>query len=372
MKILYLSKALVVGAYQTKMEALAALPNVELVVAVPASWKDERGEMMLERAHTEGYDLRVMPMMLNGSFHTHFYPTLGRLLSEVKPDLFHIDEEAYNAATFHAAWLAQRRGIPFLFFTWQNLLRHYPIPFRWMEQWVFRHAAYAIAGNRDAGEVLKEKGYQGRCAILPQFGVDVQRFEMQARSPSPDEPVVFGYAGRIVEQKGLHLLLKALAGLEPERWVLKILGSGPAKSALMILAEELGISAQVSFLEPLPSTEMPSFYHQTDVLALPSLTRTNWKEQFGRVLIEAMACGTVVVGSDSGEIPHVIGDAGLIFPEGDIDTLRGALRLLLNDAPLRRKLAIAGHQRVLEKFTQEAIAHSTFDIYRKAINLGRK
>lgn len=364
MKILYLSKALVVGAYQTKMEALATESDMTLVVAVPPSWKDERGETRLERAHTNGYDLRVLPIALNGSFHAHFYPTLGRLLDEVQPDLLHVDEEAYNLAAFHAGWLAQRRGIPFLFFSWQNLLRDYPPPFRWMEQWIFRHAAHAIAGSHDASEVLAKKGYRGPLSLIPQFGVEPRHFPMRERHRPPSEPLTFGYAGRLVEEKGLHVLLEALAGLEGAAWRLIVRGSGPAAPALAARSEQPDLAGRVSFLPPLPSTEMPAFYHESDVLVLPSLTRSNWKEQFGRVLIEAMATGSVVVGSDSGEIPHVIGEAGLVVPEGDPVALRGALRLLLLDAPLRERLALAGRQRVLAHYTQQAIAHQTLAVYR--------
>ncbi len=364
MKVLYLSKALVVGAYQTKMEAMAAVPDVEMVVAVPSSWKDERGEMQLEQAHTKGYDLHIVPMMFNGSFHTHFYPTIGKLLDEVQPDLFHIDEEAYNWATFHAAWLAHRRNIPFLFFTWQNLLRHYPPPFRWMERWIYRHAASAIAGNQSASGVLAQKGYQATPVIIPQFGVDLRLFEMHFHNRELSEPIIFGYAGRLVEEKGLHILLEALAQLELGTWRFHVRGSGPAKEGLLTQAQKLGITDQLSFNPPIASTSMPEFYREIDVFVLPSLTKSNWKEQFGRVLIEAMASGTVVIGSDSGEIPHVIGDAGLVVPEGDVDNLCGALRLLINDIPLCHKLAISGRQRVLDHFTQEAIAKQTIQVYK--------
>ena len=72
----------------------------------------------------------------------------------------------------------------------------------------------------------------------------------------------------------------------------------------------------------MPSTEVPAVLRALDVLVLPSLTTPSWKEQFGRVLQEAMACAIPVVGSDSGEIPHVIGDAGLVTPEGDAAALR--------------------------------------------------
>ncbi|MBA3530410.1 MAG: glycosyltransferase family 4 protein [Ardenticatenales bacterium] len=371
MKILYLSKALVVGAYQTKMEALAANGTLSLVAAVPPSWKDERGESRLERAHTEGYTLSVLPIFFNGSFHTHFYPTIGRLLDEIRPDLFHIDEEAYNFATFHAAWEAHRRKIPFLFFTWQNLLRHYPPPFRWMEQWVFNHAVHAIAGNEDAQQVLRQKGYLGATSVIPQFGVDLRLFEMGQRlerTASQDtSPIVFGYAGRFVEEKGLHLLLDALAGLQGLPWRCEMRGSGPAQAALEARAQALGIQAQVAFLPPLPSTEMGRFYREIDVFVLPSLTRSNWKEQFGRVLIEAMASGVVVVGSDSGEIPHVIGEAGLVVPESNIEALQGALRLLMLDAPLRQRLAHAGRRRVISHFTQSAIARHTHQLYEEIL-----
>ncbi|MEA3396872.1 MAG: glycosyl transferase family 1, partial [Chloroflexota bacterium] len=103
-----LSKACIVGAYQRKLEEIAVEPDVELVVAVPPYWKDERGITPLERAHIHGYRLEVLPLALNGQFHLHFYPTLGRLLREARPDVVHIDEEPYNLATFHANWLARR------------------------------------------------------------------------------------------------------------------------------------------------------------------------------------------------------------------------------------------------------------------------
>jgi glycosyltransferase involved in cell wall biosynthesis len=103
------------------------------------------------------------------------------------------------------------------------------------------------------------------------------------------------------------------------------------------------------------------------VLVVPSRTRPNWKEQFGRVLVEAMACGVVVVGSDSGEIPHVVGEAGLIFPEGDVAALRERLVRLSGDAQLRAELAQSGRQRVLAKYTQAQVAAATFQVYQEML-----
>ena len=102
-RVLIISKACVVGQYQAKLEAIARDPDIRLTVVVPPEWKDERGTLPLERVHTDGYDLRIEPIALNGHFHLHYYPTLARIMSEVRPELVHIDEEPYNFSTFLAA-----------------------------------------------------------------------------------------------------------------------------------------------------------------------------------------------------------------------------------------------------------------------------
>jgi glycosyltransferase involved in cell wall biosynthesis len=100
---------------------------------------------------------------------------------------------------------------------------------------------------------------------------------------------------------------------------------------------------------------------------LPSRTRPNWKEQFGRALVEAMACEVPVVGSDSGEIPNVIGDAGLVFPEGDVAALAGHLRRLQDSQDMRRDLGRRGRARVLDRFTQARVAEQTYQLYRQIL-----
>jgi glycosyltransferase involved in cell wall biosynthesis len=102
-----------------------------------------------------------------------------------------------------------------------------------------------------------------------------------------------------------------------------------------------------------------------DVLVLPSRSRSFWKEQFGRVLIEAMACGVPVIGSSSGEIPNVIGDAGLVFKEGDSAQLCEKLKLYCDDEGFRTACALKGLQRVLNSFTNERIAQRTLAVYER-------
>jgi glycosyltransferase involved in cell wall biosynthesis len=104
---------------------------------------------------------------------------------------------------------------------------------------------------------------------------------------------------------------------------------------------------------------------------VPSLTRGNWKEQFGRVIVEAMACGVPVIGSSSGAIPDVIGDAGLIVPEGDVRALADGLRRLMHDPDLRRRMGGQGRQRVLARYTQAQVAAQTVAVYRQMLDIAR-
>ncbi len=362
------SKALVVGAYQRKLEELAAIPGVQLTCIVPPYWQEQGRRISLEREHLVGYELVVEPIRFNGNFHLFYWPSLGRHMRRLRPDIVHIDEEPYNLATFLAMRLALAVGARPLFFTWQNLYRSYPPPFRWMERYTLARAAYAIAGNAEAVDVLRKKGYRGPAEVVPQFGVDPEVFR-PAEPARNDGPLVVGYAGRLVPEKGVLLLLRALAGL-PGSWRLHIIGNGPLAPEVLATAGDLHLRDRLVLESAVPSTRMADRFRSFDVLVLPSLSRSNWKEQFGRVLIEAMACGVPVVGSNCGEIGNVVGDAGLIFPEGDVEALREHLALLLGDAELRRELGRRGRQRVLERFTHREIARRTYEVYRRIMEEG--
>src|SRR5207248_6226312 len=103
MRVLMISKAMVAGTSQRKLEELAKCPGVELTLITPPYWQSDDGsKQVLERLYTAGYRMIVTPMALNGNFHLHFYPKLGKILREVHPDIVHIDEEPYNFATFQA------------------------------------------------------------------------------------------------------------------------------------------------------------------------------------------------------------------------------------------------------------------------------
>lgn len=369
MRVLMLSKALVAGTSQRKLEELAQCPGVELTLVTPPYWQHDNGtKQMLEKLYTTGYKMIVTPMARNGNYHLHSYPKLGQIMREVQPEIVHIDEEPYNFATFQAMRLACHYKARALFFTWQNLYRDYPPPFRQMELYNYKHADAALAGNREAVDVLRHKGYKKNVHVIPQFGFDTEIYKRSGPRAArrPDAPFTLGFLGRLVETKGLVTTVEALTHL-PDYCQALFVGDGPMKSVLEAEAARLGVSQRVTIRPGVPTYEATGVLEAFDAHVLPSRTFPNWKEQFGRTLAEAMACETPVIGSDSGAIPDVIGDAGLVFPEGNAPELAARVRQLLEGPQLYATLAARGRQRVLENYTQEQIARQTFEVYQEIL-----
>lgn len=363
-----ISKALVTGVYQRKLEELAALPDVELLTVVPPYWYEERvGVQRFERTYTSGYQLVEYPMWFNGRHHIHFYPGIGRIIRSFKPDILHIDEEPYNWVTLHTAMLGRLAGAKILFFSWQNLHRRYPIPFRMIELTNYRLCSAGVAGNREAVEVLRKKGYRGPLDVIPQFGVDPEIYYPRKYPEETERPTI-GYAGRLVNEKGVDVLIEAFARMKSRAARLQIIGNGSERSRLEHLASYKGVRDRVTFRGQIASADMPEALRSLDLLAIPSRTRPNWKEQFGRVIIEAMASGVPVLGSNSGEIPNVIGNPDLVFPEDNVESLTRKLDQLVAEKELRLELARWARQRVLDHFTQASVARRYYNVYRMMLD----
>jgi glycosyltransferase involved in cell wall biosynthesis len=360
-----LSRAALVASYRPKLDALARMPGVELTVVVPPRWKEPDRVQALEPGPTPGYDLVVEPLALNGSFHAHFYPRLSRRLRAVRPDVLYVEEEPYNLATWHATRLAARLGIRTVCFTWQNIERRYPLPFRALERATLRRVDHLACGSEASVAVWRAKGYAGSTSVV-QSGIDPDTWTPPPTG-APARPFTVGYVGRVVEAKGVDGLVRAFAAARlPADARLLLAGDGAARAHVGSEVRRRGIEARTELRPWTPSAAMPALMHELDVLVLPSLTRPHWKEQFGRVLVEAMASGVVVVGSDSGAIPDVIGDAGLVVPEGDDRALTAALERVAGDDALRADLARRGRARAVDRYSHERIARQTLDACRAA------
>jgi glycosyltransferase involved in cell wall biosynthesis len=319
---------------------------------LPAVWKDEFSNR-LKPAILPGFNAELVtaPVRLNGNIILHSYQfNFRRFLNQKKFDLIYVNHEPYALSTAQVCWAnLQTAKIPFGFHSCQNIYKKYPIPFLWLERMVYQSSSFAFPITAAVEQVLREKGFTGEIGLCP-FPFDPKLYrplpepERQALIPRAAGEVVIGYVGRLVEQKGLQTLLEALARLAESSWKLVVIGAGPYESRFDELVKIHGLTDRVTRLGYIAHDLTPTYLGALDILVLPSETRPNWKEQFGRVLIEAMACGTCVVGSDSGEIPSLIkaSGGGRVFPEANPSALAEVLQELIADEGQRKSFARIG------------------------------
>lgn len=285
---------------------------------------------------------------------------LWRLLGQ-DWDVLDLHEEPFALATAEvlAIRAVRRSRMPYLLYSAQNIDKRYPPPFRWLERCALRHARAVSVCNTQAGEIVKRKGLTGRAALVG-LGVDTAAFTPAASRPSSRTATRVGYVGRLAPHKGVHVLIKAIA-LEPAL-TLVIAGAGPQEDELHALADHVGAGDRIEFVGSLTQTALPDFYRGLDVLALPSLTTPAWVEQFGRVAVEAMSCGTPVVASDSGALPDVVGGAGLLVPPGDARAWAEALRRVGAEPDLSARMTTEGIVRA-RAYDWDAIGEEYVELY---------
>jgi glycosyltransferase involved in cell wall biosynthesis len=245
----------------------------------------------------------------------------------------------------------------------QNIAKRLPPPFNWAERFVLQQAACANVVNEEAGALLRDKGYKGRVAYMP-YGVNVEFYRphdpRQLREALGLKGMVFGYMGRLVPEKGLQDLIDAFSRFHPEEDVsLLVIGNGPLADEIAARFATPALAGRARLLSAVEHREVPKYLSLMSTLVLPSRTLPQWKEQFGRIIIEAMACGVPVIGSNSGEIPHLLGrlGAGLIVPEGDIAALHGAMRRLLEVPGKHDELRELGRLEVEQQYAHSALAY---------------
>jgi glycosyltransferase involved in cell wall biosynthesis len=302
--------------------------------------------------------------------------TYGRALRALlrEPwDLVHCWEEPYVASAAQVAWWT-RAGVPLVFATFQNLDKPYPLPFSWFERRTRARASGIVAYGKTVLEVLTARGWAGHPTRVIPPGVDTTRFAPDAHARAAvraglgwtgDTPVV-GFLGRFVPEKGVLSLTAVLERLSSP-WRALFVGSGPLEGALREWAARH--PGRVAIETAVSHDAVPRWLNAMDMLVAPSQTTPRWREQFGRMLIEAFACGVPVVASDSGEMPHVIGDAGLIVPENDGNEWRRTIDSLAGDAALRLDLARRGRQRAVTSFDWSVVARAHLDFFDELVAL---
>ena len=364
---------------QPKAELLHAMPDIQLRVLIPNRWKHYgkwREVKFIDnaRAHYQVGAVR-WPWVGPAQFYLHYYPQLSAMLRDFRPDIIDLWEEPWGLVSAHTVWLRDRilPGTKIISETEQNINRILPPPFEQFRRYTLRHADFVIGRSREALEITRSKGFKGPGEVVPN-AVDAKLFVPMDRMTSRRETgladwcgandFLVGYAGRLVEEKGLGDLVAAVAACRAEVKLL-LIGDGPFKPALELQIGELGIADRVRMIAGVPLGKLPVLMNAMNVFALPSRTTATWKEQFGRVIIEAHACAVPVIGSQSGAIPDVVGDAGMVVPESNAVALAEALGKLNADRAMAMDMGRRGFDRVHREFSWERVAEQMARIYRR-------
>ena len=365
MRVIVISRFCASPVYRAKIAALARQPGLEVSLLVPAEWREGVRLLTCREGEEEDYRIFTGSLIFNGRVGGHIYGSgLWKALKEAQPDIVHMEEESYSfAAAQVLLCLSMLRARPkFMVNNSENFDIALPWRSRKIEKVVCRRADALLVFARTARERLLRLGAQPeKVRTLPQFGLDPDLFRPPEMSERGDVFSV-GYLGRLVHSKGVDVLLRALAGLSGE-WRAQIVGDGAERETLKRLARALGIGKRVEFVGWVDYPDVPGYLRGWHALALPSRTTAHWREQFGRVLIEAMGCGVVPVGAATGEIPYVIGSEGFVFPEDNVEILQAILQKLQNELRERERLAEAGRKRALEEFTWDVLADKAHRLY---------
>jgi glycosyltransferase involved in cell wall biosynthesis len=313
---------------------------------------------------------RLVPVdaYLTGRTHVFVYGSRLKSLLAEPWDLVHCWEEPYIAAGGQTAWWARRT--PLVFRSAQSLNKSYPPPFRWIERYAMARAAGWICSGQLVAENLKVRpGYAGLPMAQIPLGTDTTIFRPDcSRGKAIREslgwdaggPPVVGYLGRFVPEKGVTVLQHALDEVRPP-WRALFVGAGPLEASLRKWAERHG--DRVRICNAVVHDQVPAYLNAMDIMCAPSQTTPGWKEQFGRMLVEAFASGVAVVGSDSGEIPYVVRDSGLVVGEKDEEGWSQAIAGLVEDRAKRDELSARGVARASDEFAWPVVARRYLDFF---------
>ena len=357
LRVLFISHAYVVGVNQGKLKAIADTREAEVALLAPSNWQAQEWNRLIE-LETPFPEIKTYsaPVWFSGRVGAHVYNPwkIRQVINDFRPDVIQLEEEIFSLCALEVAFWAKRYDIPLVVFGWENQLRSLPLFRRWVRKFVMKRTDLYLAGNQDGAEVMRQWNYQGQMEVMPQMGVDTELFAPPENKKS--DLVNIGFLGRLAPEKGLDILFTAVSLLKDLDFQVTLCGSGESEAELRQQADKQQISDRIIWRGAVPHELAPVELSKFDVLVLPSRSIATWKEQFGHVIIEAMAMGIPVIGSSCGEIPHVIARQELVFPEGNPEALAKILQRAVGDVNWREEMGNYGIERVAQFYSHERIA----------------
>lgn len=287
-----------------------------------------------------------------------------------KFDIFHSADPHYYYS-YQLAKLRAKKMIKKLIITsWET------IPFNNEKTTAKRKIKYFALSNADLflcytqkakQSLVKENVDESKIRVV-RLGVDLKKFKPGRKKQNQTLKILF--VGRLVKEKGVMDLLRAFINLKSEGFKnlkLDFIGKGDLKNEMEKKIKSVGLTNEIRIINK-TYQDMPSVYQKADIFVLPSKKTNTWEEQYGMVLVEAMASGLPIIASKSGAIPKILGNIGLYFQEGNINELTRALKFLINNPSLQLELGKMGRERVEKLFDCQKTAREIEKIYLHLIN----
>lgn len=366
-----------------KCDELAKIKDVDLTLLVPTFYIENFKKNFFRKPSNVFYKIIIGRLFGKQPNRAIFLNGLLRAIF-TKPDVICVHSDENFLLTFQVLLykLLFSPQTKFIFHSWQNIYikkHNYPQAHLFLyyldllvEKFVLKFSDACIVRNLEGLHIFDKKGFKKKLIFIP-WGTDIMSFYKIDVKEVKDryglKGFIVGYMGRLVEEKGVLDLIRACNKLGSQDINLAIIGEGPLKKEILQIIMELNLHDKVKLIPGVPFKEVPLLLNCMDVLVLPSRTTKYWKEQFGRVLIEAMACEVPVIGSNSGAIPEVIGETGLIFEEGNIADLTSKINLLINNPDLKMRLGRDGRHRVIREFTWTRFAERTYDLFKDVLGI---
>lgn len=377
-RIAIVDHSFVQGTYRKRWRFLAANHPVHVTLLVPQYWElssaGAKERFHIDYVNENNFKVIPLPTTSNKNWMTYLFKSLDAKIREIDPDLIHTQHSEMTLVN-HQLLLYRRLWAPnakMTFFTMNAMgVPTEKIHQRLRWQHLKSGAEAALAHYPGCKKSLREAGFKKPVYLQTSYGVDETLFypdeskrQTVRESLGCEDQFVIGYVGRLTSDKGVDDLLKTLP-LDDINWSLLLVGDGEMRENIQRRIKRNSWENRFKMTGYIPQKEVPKYMRAMDCFVLGSKTRDDWIDTFPRSIVQAMACETPVIGSDSGAIPFQVGDAGLIYPEGDVVELKNRIRRLANNKRLREKLAKKGRKESVGRFGQRSLAENFYKIMKQ-------
>jgi glycosyltransferase involved in cell wall biosynthesis len=362
--ILVVSHACITAINRQPYRVLAEMGwNIEIVTADGIKSKDI--ERRADPASPNDPPMHFLPLR-GSNLRLWRFVGLRDVIARRQPRILMLDYDPGTRITLEAGYAGRKTRSRVACLSYDNIQRQVLDEFRRSLGGGVRAAvarAMSIAARRvvdhvfvlseDSARVMEGFGFRGRVSRIPLgFAPALFHPDPAARTRVRAElgltELTFAYFGRVIPEKGAHLLVEALHRLRDRRWQLLMDRFSeyrhPYVQELAALIDKLGLRDRIVNFDA-THDEIGAYMNAADVVVMPSMSTERWKEQYGRVAAEAMACGRLVIASDSGSLPELVGEAGIIIPQTELPRLDRELARVLDDPSLVQRIGAKAAER---------------------------